>query len=477
VNRAGAVVLSSAAVAIAICGCVPALPGSQLSGNGGGGASPAGAGTAGRGGAGMAQGGSGGGPKMGADAAVGPDASGGAGTAGGPDAGVPQPQLPCPGLATFDTPDLEGFSFNPYGAAGNLANPDAGPRARLSWNELEGSPSPGSLMLGVPFTDYGQYVDLQHPFGIAPPQNWTSYKLHVRVKVASGGAPSPQSPAGVQPYVATGVAGAFCGTQIGVPGGNGWNDYVLDLASCVGIEPSAVISYGVRVWSGSGADGDGGVSAMRPTLALIYVDSFWLEGSCPSTDAGAAGGGGPLACASRPAAVEVVANFDNATGGDPIPFGITPGISGQTFARQQDGSPPIVGIAYGPNGTNALRAAGVPDQSVIGWGFTLGLRFDTPVDASAYDAVRFTISAFPSYCQLSFAVLTPETTRPDLDPRGTCASGLACNVWNILSQPGTYCVPLGGGSPLLGLLWQDFNFDRADCAYYLDDVGFVQQSR
>jgi hypothetical protein len=72
--------------------------------------------------------------------------------------------------------------------------------------------------------------------------------------------------------------------QIDVPGGNGWSDFIFDLGACGATAPSSVvIGYGVRLWSGAGADGDGGVSATKPTFAVILVDSFWLEGSCPST--------------------------------------------------------------------------------------------------------------------------------------------------------------------------------------------------
>ncbi len=72
--------------------------------------------------------------------------------------------------------------------------------------------------------------------------------------------------------------------------GNGWNDYVLDLGACTtGIDPTMIIAYGVSIQTGNGSDGDGGVNSMKPTAAVIYVDSFWLEGSCGGT--GGAGGG------------------------------------------------------------------------------------------------------------------------------------------------------------------------------------------
>ena len=61
-------------------------------------------------------------------------------------------------------------------------------------------------------------------------KNWTGMKMHVRVKVESGGNPSSMNPMGVQPYVNTGTTYSYCGGYINLKTGNGWNDYVLDLA-------------------------------------------------------------------------------------------------------------------------------------------------------------------------------------------------------------------------------------------------------
>ena len=71
------------------------------------------------------------------------------------------------------------------------------------------------------------------------------------------------------------------------------NDYVFDLSPCTTqtspADPSMVIQYGVSIQSSSGMTADGGVNPMNPTATVIYIDSFWLEGSC--SDGGTAGSG------------------------------------------------------------------------------------------------------------------------------------------------------------------------------------------
>ncbi|HMF41442.1 MAG TPA: hypothetical protein VKQ32_12140 [Polyangia bacterium] len=233
------------ATTAALAACVPPLPGGSLGGTADGAAG------AGRGGAG------------GSDA--------GAGTMSG--------GLRCPGLATFDK-DTQGFA---PGLSVNLAG-----SVRISWIGTQGDPAPGALSVGVPFTDYNQSGDVEHQLGSVL-ANWTGYRLHVRVKVGSGGNADPSTWMGVEPYAHAGYASSFCGAPQSVPPGDGWNDYVLDLAACQ--DASMVSAYGVRLLSGSGADADGGVSAQKPSLATVLVDSFWLEGSCGASDGGGDGDG------------------------------------------------------------------------------------------------------------------------------------------------------------------------------------------
>jgi hypothetical protein len=251
--------------------------GSSAAGRGGtGGSSTAGTGgssTAGRGGSTAGTGGSTAGTGGSSTAGTGgtSNSDGGAGTNGG---------LPCPGTATFDT-DVQSFQLNTFAAAGNLANLEGGTPATASWIGTQGDPGLGAVKINAPYSDYNQFVDLQRGLGSTMLKNWTGYKMHVRVKVESGLNPSSMNPAGVQPYVNTGTSYNYCGGYTNLVAGNGWNDYVLDLSTCTApVDVSMVIAFGVSIQTGSGMGSDGGVNPMKPTTAVIYIDSFWLEGSC-----------------------------------------------------------------------------------------------------------------------------------------------------------------------------------------------------
>jgi hypothetical protein len=273
-------------------------------GRGGGSAGRGGAagGAAGRGGSAGSTAGTGGGVAGRGGAAGSVAGSGGTNTDGGV-AGGGGGALGCPGLATFDT-TVDGFALNVYnGSTGNLATtPDGSARATLAWSGTEGNPAVGSLRSDAPFSAYNQLIDLQKSFATTALQNWTGMKLHVRVKIASGLNPSPANPPGIQPYVTSydapatdgGAAGYnFKGTYINAVAGNGWNEYVVDLAGGTApFDPAKIVNFGVVVQTGNGAFGDGGTNPMLPTPAVVYIDSFWLENSCTAGDGGAGAGGG-----------------------------------------------------------------------------------------------------------------------------------------------------------------------------------------
>jgi hypothetical protein len=295
--------MSAAVAGMGLNGCGGGDNGTGTGGTGGAGGKGGTTGAAGKGGTtgtagtGGSNAGTGGSTGMaGKGGTTGTAGTGGATGGSGGNAGA-NGGLPCPGLATFDS-TIDSFQLNTYAMAGNLANNEAGAKATLAFNATEGDPLPGSLKIDAPFSDYNQYVDAQRVYTSTTLKNWTGMKLHVRVKVASGGNPSSLNPMGVQPYVNTGATfGGYCGKYVNLKTGNGWNDYILDLAAdCAGsgADPSMVIAFGVSLQAGSGTDGDGGVNSMRPTMAAIYIDSFWLEGSCGGTggSGGSTGAGG-----------------------------------------------------------------------------------------------------------------------------------------------------------------------------------------
>ncbi|HEY7375615.1 MAG TPA: hypothetical protein VIF57_25890, partial [Polyangia bacterium] len=233
------------------------------------------------------------GGKGGATSTAGTGGSGTAGTGGGSGGSG----LPCPPLASFDTNDMQGFALNTFmgttaGSSVNLAVREAGAKAVLSWDGGNGDPFAGALKVDAPFDDYNQFVDIQHGYGATALQNWSgNKKLHVRVKV-TGGNPSSTNPMGIQPYINTGSSYSYCSKYSNLVSGGGWNDYIFDLSTCAApVDTSMVIAYGVSVQAGNGLDSDGGLNSMKPAAATIWVDSFWLEGSCGTGGTGGGTGG------------------------------------------------------------------------------------------------------------------------------------------------------------------------------------------
>ena len=234
------------------------------------------------------------GATAGSGGAAGAAGRGGAGgTAGAAGTGGAVPALNCP-VGTFATAD-EGFGLSTFAQAGNLAIRDAGTKATSAFSSAMGDPAVGSIRIDGPYDDYNQYIDLQKGYGPTMLKNWTgATKLHVKVKVASGLNPSAQNPAGIQPYVQTTTGYVDCRAWNNVVAGNNWNDYVLDFAACTvaAWKISEVISFGVVINTGDGLMPDAGVNSMKPTTAVIYVDSFWLDGTCGGGTGGSGGGAG-----------------------------------------------------------------------------------------------------------------------------------------------------------------------------------------
>jgi len=272
-------------------------------GDGGGGGT---AGTTGRGGsAGSSAGRGGSGGSAGASAGRGGGTAGtggatagtggataGTGGAAGTGGGA---ALNCP-IGTFNTA-LEGFGLNMYNtSAGNLFIREAGAKASFAFESGMGDPSPGSVKIDAPYDNYDQLVDLQKGWSATTLQNWTgATKLHVRVKVASGLNPTSAGiTGGVQPYVQTTSGYVDCRQWNNIPSGKtDWGDYVLDFSTCGATwKVGEVISVGVNIETGAGLVGDAGVNPTKPTAAVIYVDSFWLEGTCNGGTGGAGGAGG-----------------------------------------------------------------------------------------------------------------------------------------------------------------------------------------
>jgi hypothetical protein len=205
--------------------------------------------------------------------------SDGAGRAGSDGAGgsraLADAAAPIAGTA-IDTFDTESdFGFNPYHdtVQTNLGNPDTlegGVPPTLGFDSTEGSPSPGSLKVTVPFSGPNQYVDIQS-YVFAVPQDWSGHTLHVRFKVDEGATFRGVA----QLYVDTGVSYVPADSSVNVVPGTQWQEIVMDLSHPMTTDPSGrfnpkqVVLYGLQLNSGSA-----GVSA---TPATFHIDSFSLD--------------------------------------------------------------------------------------------------------------------------------------------------------------------------------------------------------
>jgi hypothetical protein len=188
------------------------------------------------------------------------------GTSGGLGAIVGTP------VSTFDA-DVNMFKMNDY-ADMMSTNLYAGMAVVPTHSTTEGSPTPGALSIVAPYTDYGQYAEFLKDFGEMTMQDWTGKtKLHVRVKIASGGNPDAMAPNGVIVFVQSAGFIYSGGTYTNVMPGNGWQDFtwVAPASPPTGFDISKIRLMGVQVTTG------GGAAATKPTMAQIYVDSFSIE--------------------------------------------------------------------------------------------------------------------------------------------------------------------------------------------------------
>ena len=177
-------------------------------------------------------------------------------------------------LDTFDT-EVD-FGFEPYHdtAQTNLADPalvDGGGTAPLlQFDPDEGSPSPGSMKITVPYSGANQYVEVQS-YVFAVPQDWSGQTLHARIKVDVGSTFRGFA----QLYVDTGVSYVAAATAVNVAPGSDWQEIAMDLdhpltvAAADRYSAKQVVLYGLQLNTGSAGAGAGPVT--------FHVDSFSLD--------------------------------------------------------------------------------------------------------------------------------------------------------------------------------------------------------
>jgi hypothetical protein len=213
---------------------------------------------------------------LGGAAGAGRDAGGGAaGAAIVPDRVLPDAAAPVGGMSldTFDK-DVD-FGFEPYHdtAQTNLADPaviDAGTAPGLALDPEEGSPSPGSMKITVPYSGANQYVEVQS-YVFVVPQDWSGHTLHARLKIDAGSTFHGYALL----YVNTGVSYIAGSTAINLASGADWQEIAMDLdhpmtvASTTRYSAKQVVLYGLQLNTGTSGAG--------ATPVTFHVDSFSLE--------------------------------------------------------------------------------------------------------------------------------------------------------------------------------------------------------
>ncbi len=175
-------------------------------------------------------------------------------------------------LDTFDTDIDVGFEPHHDTAQTNLADPaviDAGTAPLLEFDPEEGSPSPGSMKVVVPFSGANQYVEIQS-YVFVVPQNWSGQTLHARIKVDAGSTFHGLA----QLYVDTGVSYVAAATAVTLAPSSEWQEIAMELDHPLSVasdrySPTQVVLYGLQLNSGSAGGGAG--------PATFHIDSFSLE--------------------------------------------------------------------------------------------------------------------------------------------------------------------------------------------------------
>jgi hypothetical protein len=202
-------------------------------------------------------------------------AAGAAGTTSVPDRVLADAAAPIGGMSldTFDN-DVD-FGFEPYHdtAQKNLADPaviDAGTAPLLEIDPEQGSPSPGSMKIVVPYSGANQYVEVQSYVYVVQ-QDWSGHTLHARLKVDAG-----STFRGVaQLYVNTGVSYIAAATAVTLASGADWQEIAMDLdhpmtvANVERYSAKQVVLYGLQLNTGPTGAGAGPVT--------FHVDSFSLD--------------------------------------------------------------------------------------------------------------------------------------------------------------------------------------------------------
>jgi hypothetical protein len=172
---------------------------------------------------------------------------------------------------TFDT-DAQGFTFNNYDntTRKNLAGPNSPTTPMLTWDGAAGSPSPGSLQVGVSFSDFKQYVDASLNLSSV---DLTGKVLHAFVRLDIG-----SFMGGVQLHAGAGPSYVFAAsTYTPLTAFDTWVEVTLDCSMAQAMN-SAFVANDIRqigVQFDTGDPYEGGTFVA--TDATFHIDSITAQ--------------------------------------------------------------------------------------------------------------------------------------------------------------------------------------------------------
>ncbi len=163
----------------------------------------------------------------------------------------------------------------------------------LAASFTEGRSCPGSLLLGLNPTAYGQSGAIEFFYGVSPAgRNWTGYKaLHAWIKAESADLTALN---GVYFYMKSGNQVYYQSDFAAGASLSDWHEVVIDLtrAPNIGNGSGVMITDVQQIGFEAALNTGPGVGApAAPRQVLLLADDIWLE-AAPAPDGGAGDGGG-----------------------------------------------------------------------------------------------------------------------------------------------------------------------------------------
>lgn len=203
-------------------------------------------------------------------------------------------------LWTFDDAGLGGWMFNSYQTSADptldadmgLDPSNLSAQAAPSVDTTVGNPTPGSMMLTIPFTGYNQKADYHVSVIPTAAGDLTNKVITLMAKLeptSDGGLPfSKSAPAGLVIYIKTG--GKYIWGQnvwANITDASKWYTYTFDVSNGydpvntkvdAGYDPSSIDEIGFFIDTGGcGVTGDASCQYPNPSEATFHIDNICIQ--------------------------------------------------------------------------------------------------------------------------------------------------------------------------------------------------------